>query len=88
MNVLVLYPGLSLLDVTTCENDVLSIQSVLKGWLHDCSTDCENLHLTIPPAVPFPQHPLLLKCDLQECMIDPLQLAPHTKNFVSQQPIF
>jgi len=42
--------GLSILDVTVLDSDVLSLQNALHSWLHDCSTDQEHLHLILPPS--------------------------------------
>lgn len=31
------------------ESDSLSLQNTFRSWLHDCGTDSEHLHLTLPP---------------------------------------
>jgi hypothetical protein len=67
---------LSLFDVASCSNDVTSLQSLLKSWMFDCSTDSEHVQITLPSH----GHPLILKCDLQERMIQPSLLSSFTKN--------
>jgi hypothetical protein len=69
---------LSLFDVASCSNDVTSLQSLLKSWMFDCSTDSEHVQITLPSH----GHPLILKCDLQERMIQPSLLSSFTKNLV------
>ncbi len=72
--------GLSVLEVVSIDNDVLNLQSVFQGWLHDCSTDSEHLHLTLPPTLGAltDEHStrglssqITLKCDLHEMLLDP-----------------
>ena len=31
------------------ESDSLSLQNTFRSWFHDCGTDSEHLHLTLPP---------------------------------------
>lgn len=82
-SILCLTLGLSILDLTSIDNDVLSLRSVFKTWLHDCGTDSEHLHLTLPPPPGFGEHPLTLKCDLQERILDPGSFPPLGQHFVS-----
>ena len=57
---------------------------MLKSWLHDCGTDSEHLHLTLPSPSSGSATPIVLKCDLQERMIHPSLLpSSFTGNFVS-----
>ena len=80
-NVILLYfIGMSILDLTSIDNDVLSLQNVFKCWLHDCSTDSEHLHLTLPAS--FGGRALTLKCDMQERLLDPITIPPLGQHFV------
>ena len=77
---------MSLLDVTSIDNDVLSLQSYLKTWLHDCGTDSEHVHLSLPApsADTTGSGRLVIKCDLHDRMIPVNALPPPlSKNFVS-----
>lgn len=67
--------------MASLDNDVLSLQSYFKSWLHNCGTDNENLHLLLPSFGGGQQS--VLKCDLHERML-PLTSLPQslTKNFV------
>ena len=80
--------GLSILDVVECENDVSSLEDIFKSWFNDGSTDSEHLHLSLPPIPSADlERPLLLKCDLQERMLDPALLPGHVKNFVRSKTL-
>ena len=70
-----------MLDVMTAENDVLSLRTVFKQWLVDCSTDTEHLCLSLPACLG--DRPVTLKCDLQERIIDPTSLSAFGEKFVS-----
>lgn len=48
---------MNILDVTVVDNDPLSLQSSFRSWLHDCGTDTEHLHLTLPSTPPNLLHP-------------------------------
>ena len=76
--------GVSVLDLTTCTNDLISLQNLFKTWFHDCSTDSEHLQIFLPPSLSSNQT-ILLKCDLHERMLHPSTLSTFTKNFVSTQ---
>lgn len=81
--------GLSILDLVSIDNDVLSLQNVFKSWLHDLGTDSEHLHLLLPPVRTtsdgggVKEHSLTLKCDLQERILDPGAVSPLGQHFVS-----
>ena len=70
-----------MLEVVSIDNDVLNLQSVFQGWLRDCSTDSEHLHLSLPPTLhgltgsDGLSSQLSLKCDLHERLLDPLLLG-------------
>lgn len=70
-----------MLEVVSIDNDVLNLQSVFQGWLRDCSTDSEHLHLFLPPTLQGLtgsdglSSQLSLKCDLHERLMDPLLLG-------------
>ena len=71
---------MSMMDIVHSDNDVLSLSNVFKGWLADCSTDTEHLHLLLPARLREP--PLTLKCDLQDRIIDPHSLLNTGEKFV------
>ena len=73
--------GLSILDLTSTDNDVLSLQNIFKTWLHDCGTDSEHLHLSLPPS--HGDLALTIKCDMQERLLDPCSIPPLGQHFVS-----
>lgn len=76
-----LTPGLSILDLTSIDNDILSVCNTFKHWLQDCTTDSEHLHLCLPTSLGI--DPLILKCDLQETLIDPCGIPAVRQHFVS-----
>ena len=79
---------MSLLDVTTVDNDVLGLQSYLKSWLHDCGTDSEHIHLSLPaPSADITgSGRLVIKCDLYDRMLPVNALPPAVgRNFVSRE---
>ncbi|KAG8187860.1 hypothetical protein JTE90_001233 [Oedothorax gibbosus] len=53
----------SLLHVTEIESNSYQLESIIKGWLHDCGTDSDHLRLTVDR--------LVLRCDLRECLVSP-----------------
>ena len=80
------------MDLVSIENDVLSLQNVFRGWLHDCSTDKEHLHLILPspegeaergPSGSENVEGLVLKCDIQERVLDPSVFGALGQQFVS-----
>lgn len=89
--------GLSMLDLVSIENDVLSLQNVFQGWLLDCSTDSEALHLTLPHIIRHGDEErgdecllashdnsfLTIKCDLHEILLDPTLIGTLGQHFVS-----
>ena len=78
-----LFTGLSILDLTSIDNDVLSLQNVFKSWLHDCGTDSEHLHLVLPPTHTYSGELMVtLKCDLQERVLDPSSIPVLGQYFV------
>lgn len=78
-----IHVGLSILDLTSIDNDVLSLQNVFKSWLHDCGTDSEHLHLALPPSHAHSgEQAVTLKCDLQERVLDPSSLTALGQHFV------
>ncbi|XP_072033026.1 meiosis 1 arrest protein-like [Amphiura filiformis] len=60
-----------LVDVICLEADFLSIQDFFKGWLHDCGTDSEHIHLLLPSKDENAAEGITLKCDLHERILDP-----------------
>uniref|UniRef100_A0A8C0J4N8 Meiosis 1 associated protein n=1 Tax=Chelonoidis abingdonii TaxID=106734 RepID=A0A8C0J4N8_CHEAB len=67
------------IDLQTIENDVVSLETFFKTWLHDHSTDREQLHLLLPPGgfrhFTAPRTSLTcVKCDIQERLLSPALL--------------
>ena len=78
-----MFTGLSILDLTSIDNDVLSLQNVFKSWLHDCGTDSEHLHLMLPPTHTYSGEQMItLKCDMQERVLDPNSIPVLGQHFV------
>lgn len=73
--------GMSMLDIVRSENDPTSLCNVFKHWLLDCSTDTEHLKLSLPACLG--DTPIILKCDLQERLINPACLPGAGEKFVS-----
>nr|XP_033815864.1 meiosis 1 arrest protein [Geotrypetes seraphini] len=72
-------PGTDI-ELQTIENDVISIETFFKAWLHDSGIDKEHLHLLFPSgclSVTSSTSPVCVKCDLQERLLDPA-LLPST----------
>ncbi|XP_064601452.1 meiosis 1 arrest protein-like [Liolophura sinensis] len=63
-----------IVDTVHIDNDSLSIQNYFASWLKDMATDREHLHISLPPPGPGTET-LVLKCDLQDRLINP-QLLP------------
>ena len=72
-----------MLEVVSIDNDVLNIQSVFQGWLLDCGTDSEHLHISLPPTLgalagegsDSLSSRLTLKCDMHERLLDPILIG-------------
>ena len=85
--------GLSVLDLVSIDNDVLSLQNVFQSWLLDCSTDSEAIHLILPPGLRqtgleegeriHDSSLLTVKCDIQERLLDPNLMGSLGQQFVS-----
>ena len=82
-----------MLDMVSIDNDVLSLQNVFQGWLLDCSTDSEALHLILPPGLcrsglkEEGEHTqdsslLTVKCDIHERLLDPNLMGSLGQQFV------
>ncbi|XP_030048395.1 LOW QUALITY PROTEIN: meiosis 1 arrest protein [Microcaecilia unicolor] len=72
-------PGTDI-EFQTIENDVISIETFFKAWLHDNGIDKEHLHLLFPSgclSVTSSNSPMCVKCDVQERLLDPT-LLPST----------
>ncbi|NXC20499.1 M1AP protein, partial [Corythaeola cristata] len=68
------------IDIQTIEDNVISLEMLLKAWLHDYGTEREHLHLLLPSGcfshATAPRSTLMcLKCDLQERLLDPALLS-------------
>ncbi|XP_028397320.1 meiosis 1 arrest protein-like [Dendronephthya gigantea] len=74
-----------IVDIANIENNVLSLMNYFKTWLKDCGTDSEAVHIILPANISsspdlmennFGAHSneMVLKCDLHESLIDPLNL--------------
>lgn len=75
-----------MLELVSIDNDILNLQNVFLGWLQDCGSDNEHLHLSLPPTLQSLtgeeeeesgtlSSQLTLKCDLHERLLDPLLLG-------------
>ncbi|XP_044874747.1 meiosis 1 arrest protein [Mauremys mutica] len=67
------------IDLQTIENDVVSLETLFKTWLHDHGTDREQLHLLLPSGdfrhFTAPRTSLTcVKCDIQERLLSPALL--------------
>ncbi|XP_034627995.1 meiosis 1 arrest protein [Trachemys scripta elegans] len=67
------------IDLQTIENDVISLETFFKTWLHDHGTDREQLHLLLPSGdfrhFTAPRTSLTcVKCDIQERLLSPALL--------------
>ncbi|XP_067414946.1 meiosis 1 arrest protein [Emydura macquarii macquarii] len=67
------------IDLQTIENDVVSLETFFKTWLHDHGTDREQLHLLLPTEgfshFTAPRTSLTcVKCDIQERLLSPALL--------------
>ncbi|XP_038053650.1 meiosis 1 arrest protein-like [Patiria miniata] len=71
--------ALGAVEVTSVEQDEISLQDFFRGWLHDSGTDREHLHLRLPPTT-IGDDWLTLKCDLQERFLNP-SLFPFQTQF-------
>ena len=73
------------MDVVTVDNDVLSLEATFKGWLQDCGTDVEHLHIVLPSPLTQMEggDEVVIKCDLHERVLSPLSLT--SDHFVSMQ---
>ena len=69
--------GMSVVDVVTVDNDSMSLCNTFKQWLLDCSTDSEHVHIKLPGDTS-----LVLKCDLQDRVINPLNIPSVGDHFV------
>ncbi|XP_014670118.1 PREDICTED: meiosis 1 arrest protein-like [Priapulus caudatus] len=61
------------LELLQVESDLLSLENFFKMWLMDSGTDREHLHITLPEVSTAQDRmwPLVLKCDMQERILDP-----------------
>ncbi|XP_019411983.1 PREDICTED: meiosis 1 arrest protein [Crocodylus porosus] len=72
------------IDLQTLKNDVVSLETFFKTWLHDHGTDREQLLLLLPAAgtahCAAPRTSLVcVKCDIQERILSPA-LLPQAAN--------
>ncbi|KAL8206401.1 UNVERIFIED_CONTAM: hypothetical protein K2H54_002282 [Gekko kuhli] len=58
------------IDLQAVDDDLVSLETSFKAWLHDCGTDQEHLHLLLPPGTAG-AGPVRVKCDFQERLLDP-----------------
>ncbi|XP_019479125.1 PREDICTED: meiosis 1 arrest protein [Hipposideros armiger] len=70
------------IDLQTIDNDIVSMESFFKAWLHNSGTDQEHIHLLLS-SQSFSNisrgrdNPMCLKCDVQERLLSP-SLLPGT----------
>ncbi|KAM9142552.1 meiosis 1 arrest protein [Pangshura tecta] len=67
------------IDLQTIQNDVVSLETFFKTWLHDHGTDREQLHILLPSGdfrhFTAPRTSLTcVKCDIQERLLSPALL--------------
>ena len=70
-----------MMDIMCAGSDVMNLCNVFKHWLLDCSTDNEHLHLSLPACLG--DTPVVLKCDLQDRLINPVCIPIVREEFVS-----
>ena len=64
------------MDVVTVDNDVINLEALFKGWLQDCSTDVEHLHILLPsPMEGGEGEEVVIKCDLHERVLSPSSMT-------------
>lgn len=63
-----------LLDVVRVDGDGLSLQNFFSAWLLDTDTDTEHLHLVLPQDSFSDNGNIIIRCDLQERVLNPAQL--------------
>lgn len=78
-------PGLSVMDVVTVDNDVITLETLFKGWLQDCGTDVEHLHILLPGGEGEGEE-VIIKCDLHERVLNPSSMT--LNHFVSPLILF
>ncbi|XP_046367691.2 meiosis 1 arrest protein-like isoform X3 [Haliotis rufescens] len=66
-----------LVDTLTLDADCVSLQNFFHGWLTDCGSDSEHLHIVLPSKYTDGSR-LVLKCDLHEGILNPAQLPYNT----------
>ncbi|XP_067654459.1 meiosis 1 arrest protein-like [Haliotis asinina] len=66
-----------LVDTLTLDADRVSLQNFFHGWLMDCGSDSEHLHIVLPSKNSDGSR-LVVKCDLHERILNPAQLPYNT----------
>ncbi|XP_046553779.1 meiosis 1 arrest protein-like [Haliotis rubra] len=66
-----------LMDTLTLDADCVSLQNFFHGWLMDCGSDSEHLHIVLPSKNTDGSR-LVVKCDLHEGILNPAQLPYNT----------
>ena len=63
------YQLVNKVTVTEIDQETVSVQSVMDSWLQDSNNDCEHLQIV------FPKTNRVIKCDMDEFLIDVLELS-------------
>ncbi|CAL1535356.1 unnamed protein product [Lymnaea stagnalis] len=63
-------------DFMVLECDPYSLQQFFYGWMSDSASDCEHVHLILPPPIPGDPD-LVIMCDLNDVLLNPSQLPFH-----------
>ncbi|XP_077157549.1 meiosis 1 arrest protein isoform X2 [Paroedura picta] len=61
------------IDLQVVEDDLVSLETSFKAWLHEAGTDQEHFHLLLPPDAAGAGL-ACVKCDIQERLLDPALL--------------
>nr|XP_011448054.2 meiosis 1 arrest protein isoform X1 [Crassostrea gigas] len=67
-------PTSGLLDVVRLDGDGLSLQNFFNAWLLNTDTDTEHLHLVLPEDSFSDNGNFIIRCDLQERVLNPAHL--------------
>nr|XP_022294967.1 meiosis 1 arrest protein-like [Crassostrea virginica] len=63
-----------LLDIVRVDSDSQSLQNFFNAWLLDTDTDSEHLHLILPKDSFSDHGDIIIRCDIQERVLNPAQL--------------
>jgi hypothetical protein len=71
----------SILDVCRVDCEASAVVAVLKHWVHETTGEQESVHIQLPSN--DSSEPVVLKCDVMECVLDPTLIPMFQHHFVS-----